>query len=289
MAKVLTFTNNKGGVGKTSVSRATAIALSRRGKKVLAIDLDQQANLTRSLLGYGWEPTVGDRNAGALFSSEAAGRDVRELVTEVATGLDLIAGEKNDLFRMEKELETVHDGIAKDVIPALSAAMASEGESVPKETLQPILDRLGEIQQENLNWQKVLKKRLSPLLPDYDYVIIDLPPSVTRIPINAWVASQYLLVPVSDSFAVDGTGNLVRHLSDIIREYNQDIRFVFFFNKVRMGKNQYSREKGFRTKFSQNMIDSFIKEIASNPAILSVSDVMSKFIPYSLDVETANS
>lgn len=273
-------------MGKTSVGRAFALSLARRGKKVLAIDLDQQANLTRSLLGYGWESSVGDRDAGDLFASSPAYPDVRDIVLSVATNLDLIPGKKDDLFRIERELEIVHGAIADEIVPSLEGLLRAEGDSVPKASLEAVVDRLRKIEQENLNWQKVLKKRISPLFPEYDYVIIDLPPSVSRIPINAWVASQYLLVPVSDTFAVDGTGNLVKYLSDIIREYNQDIRFVFFFNKVRTGRNQHGT---FETRYSNSIIGSFMNEVSANPVIAAVSQIMSSYIPFSLDVENANS
>ncbi len=48
--KVLTFFNNKGGVGKTSLVFHLAWMLSDMGKRVVAIDLDPQANLTSAFL-----------------------------------------------------------------------------------------------------------------------------------------------------------------------------------------------------------------------------------------------
>ena len=46
MAKIVTFMNNKGGVGKTITTHSVGIAWSKLGKKVLFVDLDSQANLT---------------------------------------------------------------------------------------------------------------------------------------------------------------------------------------------------------------------------------------------------
>ena len=46
MAKIITISNQKGGCGKTTTTLNLAYALSRMGKKVLAVDFDSQANLT---------------------------------------------------------------------------------------------------------------------------------------------------------------------------------------------------------------------------------------------------
>lgn len=64
MTPVVTFFNNKGGVGKTSLVYHTAWMLSEMGRRVLAVDLDPQANLTSAFLGEAdlekmWEPDAG--------------------------------------------------------------------------------------------------------------------------------------------------------------------------------------------------------------------------------------
>jgi chromosome partitioning protein len=47
--KVISFTIFKGGTGKTTSSVNTAVALAQQGKRVLLVDLDQQASATRYL------------------------------------------------------------------------------------------------------------------------------------------------------------------------------------------------------------------------------------------------
>ena len=46
MAKIITFANQKGGVGKTTTAHIVSIGIAKKGYKVLACDLDPQANLT---------------------------------------------------------------------------------------------------------------------------------------------------------------------------------------------------------------------------------------------------
>lgn len=65
MGKVISFMNNKGGVGKTTSAHSIGLAWANMGKKILFIDLDSQANLTSMLsetdpLSQEWEQTIED-------------------------------------------------------------------------------------------------------------------------------------------------------------------------------------------------------------------------------------
>src|SRR5438045_5431464 len=59
MARVIAFANQKGGVAKTTTTLNLGVALVEQGKRVLAIDLDPQGNLTMS---QGWNPDEIDRS-----------------------------------------------------------------------------------------------------------------------------------------------------------------------------------------------------------------------------------
>jgi len=87
--KAIIFTNQKGGVGKTTLTRELGIALSLRGRSVLLIDSDPQGNLTKSL-----NDTEGPGLYEAFEGEKPAFRDIR-------TGLSLLAGDSR-LAALEK-------------------------------------------------------------------------------------------------------------------------------------------------------------------------------------------
>ncbi|AZV56776.1 ParA family protein [Clostridium sp. AWRP] len=75
-----------------------------------------------------------------------------------------------------------------------------------------------------------LKKALDALKEEYDYVIIDCPPSLGVVTTNALVASDYILVPIKiDRFALDGFGYLLDTIDQISDEFNPKLNFTGAF------------------------------------------------------------
>lgn len=75
-----------------------------------------------------------------------------------------------------------------------------------------------------------LKKALDSLKEEYDYVLIDCPPSLGVITTNALVASDYIIVPIKiDKFALDGFGYLLDTLDQIRDEFNPKLEFLGAF------------------------------------------------------------
>lgn len=284
-AKVLTFSNFKWWVGKTSASVNLAGTLTKnRKKRVLVIDLDQQCNATRTILGYDWfNQYANERNAGDLFDRNSP-YDIHDLIVKESKNLHIIPGKHNDLFLLEKELDTVHEDIGT-VIPELADILTAKNLEDRRGEITDILAELQRIQNNNKNWTKILKRRLSTIMGEYDYIIIDLPPSVSRIPVNAWVASEILLIPVSDTYALDGTEGLLNRMMEIMKNYNEDLRFIFFFNKVPVGKNQHGSHIN---KHFQDIMMKLDREIRMNPHLSSRASIMNTYIRYSRDMDVSN-
>ena len=163
---VITVGFFKGGVGKTVVSTSLAQALSLKGYKVLAIDFDPQGSLT-TMLGRNPSEVEQDETFTplALPQGNPGHRDslIESIRPTYWSGVDLIAG-STGLFACEFYL------------PLRAMNAQSEGK--------------------RFNFLEVLKKALDPIRAEYDYVIIDTPPALSYTTMNAYWASDAILMPV---------------------------------------------------------------------------------------------
>lgn len=154
-AMIITVFNNKGGVGKTTTTINLAAALSKLGKRVLLIDVDPQANLT---MGLGIDP---------LDDVEKQGKkDISHLLVEPRVSLEQVIIKKR------------WDDISLDIVP--SHIRLSDMEATLMTT--PDIDR-------------VLAKKTKKYVDEYDYILIDPPPSFGKANSIALMASSGVLIP----------------------------------------------------------------------------------------------
>lgn len=153
--------NQKGGVGKTTTVSSLAKGLALRGNRVLAVDLDAQANLTYS--------------CGADVTGTAA--------------LSVLTGEM-------KASEAVCHTEQFDVIPAAKGLAGADAF---------ITDTGKEYR---------LKEALDELQNDYDYVVIDTPPALGILTVNALTACTSVIIPAqADIYSLQG----IEQLGETIR------------------------------------------------------------------------
>lgn len=182
MTKIISFANQKGGVGKSTLCIQMTFFLLERGHKVLVIDMDGQGNTSSRLaLNPGEEEaTYYGTKTSQLFAKKIKTIDVMNC----ASGVDLIHTPKNDpeLFEME-------------AIPLDQAINPS--------------------------------RNLTPLLKNYDFVLIDCPPSLGRKLVAALSMSTHVACPVQLSgFAVDGVEGLLNTIISVKNSLNPGINIL---------------------------------------------------------------
>ena len=158
-AITIAVANFKGGVGKTTTAMTLAQGLSLRGHKVLAIDLDPQGSLTTLF--------------GILPQIEVA---------EDMTALPLLRGECEAIGYAVRQ--TYWDGI--DLVPAAPTLFAAEF-AIPSQ--------LGQLA--GTNFWGVLNRGLVEARSSYDVIVIDTPPALSYLTINALMAADGIVVPVA--------------------------------------------------------------------------------------------
>ena len=192
MSVNVSFINMKGGVGKTSLAMQAAIYAAWEKKRVLAIDLDPQSNLSQALLG----PTQ------YFKLLKASKPTVVQLLEDYQPPTYEAAG---------PQPVTIKDVIIKDVW----------WNQVSLHLLPSRLE-LSRLLRNPAGKERRLAKALAKVASDYDLVIIDCAPTESVLTDIAYFASGYVVVPVKPEFlAAIGLPLLAKSL-DIFRRENED-------------------------------------------------------------------
>lgn len=170
MNRVIAIANQKGGVGKTTTAINLSACLADLGKKVLALDLDPQGNMTSGL-----------------------GVDKDEIESSV---YDLLIGNAGI---EECICENVLDNL--DVLPSNIDLSAAEIEMIGVD-----------------NKEFIIKKEMEKIKDKYDFVIIDCPPALSMLTINAMTTADSVLVPIQcEYYALEGLSQLI-HTIELVQE-----------------------------------------------------------------------
>lgn len=173
MGKIISITNQKGGVGKTTTAVSLSFALAEEGKNILFADIDPQANGTSS---YG-------------INKRAIERSVYEVLLGACPVRDAIQ-------------KTKYPNVS--VLPANMRLAGAEIELVALERREFLL-----------------KEALNEVRHLFDYIIIDCPPSLSLLTLNALNASNSVLIPLQPEYlALEGVSQLVTTIKLVKSRYN---------------------------------------------------------------------
>ncbi|MGM0158319.1 hypothetical protein IGI47_002651 [Enterococcus sp. AZ191] len=243
----ITVANSKGGVGKTTIIRYLSYVLANMGFKVLVVDADPQANTTKTMLltkNYHSK----DDEIFIIDKTMLAGiveRNLAQLVVPIIENLYCIPSHI-DFKNFPKYLTKLYG-----------------------DAIEGIDDNYFEVERNRIS---VLKDLLQPIKKDYDFILIDTPPTMSDFTRNAAYASDYIIMAFqTQSDSLDGVADYItEEVTPLVEKFNCKTEIVGILpNQLSKGSIDQTVVKDAIEQFGkQNLFDNilpFVKRVQSTP------------------------
>ena len=177
---VIAIASQKGGTGKTSTSLSLAAGLARKGKKVLLIDIDSQANSSKVLLPH--------------YSSISKDDTIFTTI-------------------LERKALPIHTTSVRNLSITPSHILLSNTDV----ELTSAIDHR----------EERLKRELDKINAQFDYILIDCPPALSWLTINAFTAADKVMIIVSPGyFELDSIKQINKTLAEVKSYFNPDLQLL---------------------------------------------------------------
>ena len=256
---VISVASQKGRTGKTTTALSLAVGLAQRGKRVLLIDMDSQAHASRIMLKH--YPKLQKRDTIYVTILEQEPIPIQETELE---GL-FVAASDISLDEFDLEILKLEQWF---VDPCHSSLSEDDRELIETKYYQAANARL--------------KSQLDEIKDDYDEIIIDCPPTLPWLTVNAFAASDKVLVVVSPGYyELDS----IVEIGKIVQSVQQDFDVSFELQSVLQDFELSFELLGFLFTMSDSTVNSKTSLELLRQAY--PNNVFKTVIPRNIDIQEA--